>query len=129
MNDLKKKQEYLKSYTGMKLAISCIEAELKELYEISKSIKDMEYCKVKNLVTQIVELENKKIEETDNLLKKRKEIEEKIKKVKDENCQLLLKYRYLMNLTWEDVAEKMFFCYQYVFILHKKALGMINIDE
>ena len=73
----------------MKLSIKCIEEELKELYEISKSIKDMEYCKVKNLVTQIVDLENKKIKETDNLLKKRKEIEEKIRSVKDENCQLL----------------------------------------
>ena len=128
MKNIKEKQEYLKSYTQMKLSIKCIEEELKELYEISKSIKDMEYCKVKNLVTQIVDLENKKIKETDNLLKKRKEIEEKIRSVKDEKCQLLLKYRYLMNLTWEDVAEKMFFCYQYVFILHKKALGMIDIE-
>ncbi len=129
MKTIKEKQEYLKDYYRIKLSIKCIEDDLKELYEISNSIKNMEYDKVKNIVTQIIDLENKKILETDKLLKKRKEIEEKIKSVQDENCRLLLKYRYIMNLTWEEVAEKMYFCYQYVFILHKKALGMISIDE
>lgn len=128
MNTFKEKQEYLKDYYRTKLSIKCIEDDLKELYEISNSIKNIEYDKVKNIVVQIIDLENKKIAETDKLLKKRKEIEEKIKSVQDENCRLLLKYRYIMNLTWEEVAEKMYFCYQYVFILHKKALEMINID-
>lgn len=129
MNELLEKQEYLKSYSLIKRKISCIEDELQELYEVSSSIKNMEYDKVKDIVTKIVDLENEKLKETDNLLKQRKEIEEKIKAVEDENCKLLLKYRYIMNLTWEDVAEKMYFCYQYVFILHKKALRMISIDK
>ncbi|MDD2585488.1 MAG: hypothetical protein PHT79_06645 [Syntrophomonadaceae bacterium] len=50
-----------------------------------------------------------------------------ISAVEDERYQQLLKYRYIGGLTFEQIAEKMFYCPRYILRLHKKALEGITL--
>lgn len=63
----------------------------------------------------------------DALIDLRREIQGAIEKVPDENLQLLLTYRYIDGLTWEQVAEKMDCSRQWIFSLHGKALQKIEL--
>ena len=59
----------------------------------------------------------------------RREIEAAIEKVPDGAQRVLLEYRYLAGLTWEEIAVRMHYSYQWVCILHGRALKeLIVID-
>lgn len=59
----------------------------------------------------------------------RLEIEDAIAKVPDGAQRVLLEYRYLTGLTWEEIAVRMHYSYQWVCILHGRALKqLIAID-
>lgn len=75
-----------------------------------------------NAVEKMVDLQREINGEIDHLVDVRKEIGACIRKVKDDNLELLLEYRYIDGRTWEDIAERMGYSYQHVNRLHKKAL-------
>lgn len=56
----------------------------------------------------------------------RKEIEEAIGKVEDGALRVLLEYRYLAGLTWEQIAETLSYDYRWVLRLHSRALQAIE---
>ena len=43
--------------------------------------------------------------------------------ISDNTEKLILKYRYIEFLTWEEIAVKLGFTFQWVHVLHKKALN------
>ena len=66
-----------------------------------------------------------KLEEID----KRDEIFDAINQVKDPRAQVLLGYRYLDGLKWEEICVKMNYTWQWVHKLHIKALKEIEIVD
>ena len=59
----------------------------------------------------------------------REQVQKAIRSVKDQTLETLLEYRYIDGLTWEDLAEKMHYSYQWVCKLHGKALECIVLPE
>lgn len=55
------------------------------------------------------------------------DIRGKINDIDNLELRLLLNYRYIDGLTWELISVKMGFTFQWVHILHSRALGEIKI--
>lgn len=58
----------------------------------------------------------------------RMEISRKIEEVPDETESLLLRYRYIYGLKWEDISVKMGYTYHHVLKIHGKALRNFKMD-
>lgn len=84
---------------------------------------------VETSVEKILELKaelNAKIEE---LMALRQEVVDAIQTVPDGTLQLLLSRRYILGETWEKIAVAMNYTYQWVCVLHGRALKeLIVID-
>lgn len=79
-----------------------------------------------NAVEHIIELENKMNADIDRLIQIRNEIEKSISTLPSP-LDLLMRYKYIDGLTWEEIAVKMNYSYRNVCYLHGKALSKINI--
>lgn len=55
-----------------------------------------------------------------------KQVQSAIQTVPDETLQLLLELRYINGYTWEQIAVKMDYSYQWVCTLHGRALNQLN---
>lgn len=78
---------------------------------------------------KVVELERELDREIDRQVDERRLLEKAIQGVADERLRLLLEYRYFDQLSWEELAEKMNYCYQHVFRLHKQALQQLPLEQ
>ena len=58
----------------------------------------------------------------------RQEIHAALNQLEDENLKLLMEYRYIDGLTWEQVAEKMHYSWRHTCRLHGEALAKINMS-
>ena len=65
----------------------------------------------------------------DAAVEKRKEIETVIETLEDKTLQLLLRYRYIDGMTWEQIAVKMRYDYRWVLRLHGRALERLTIES
>lgn len=54
-------------------------------------------------------------------------VETAINSVKDDTLKRLLELRYINGYTWEQIAVKMNFSYQWVCVLHGRALAQIQV--
>lgn len=52
-----------------------------------------------------------------------------LEQLSDMTMRTVLEYRYLNGATWEQIAEKMGFTYQWVCSLHQKALKQLQFPE
>ncbi len=57
----------------------------------------------------------------------REQIEAVINTVTDDRCRDLLRYRYMNQLPWDQVAGRMCYCLRNVHRLHSKALSQVVI--
>lgn len=80
-----------------------------------------------DLITRIVDLEAELKEELPRVIDLRKEMETIIKQIDDDRLRLLLYYRYIDGLTWEEIAENLEVTSRSVFRLHARALDALNI--
>lgn len=78
---------------------------------------------------KVVALEQELDREIDRQVDERRNLEKAIRGVEDERLRLLLEYRYFDQLSWEELAQKMNYCYQHVFRLHKQALKAIDLEH
>lgn len=77
-------------------------------------------AKVDGLLEELRELVEKKLDI-------RREISRKIEEMGNETEGTLLRYRYIMGLSFEEIAVKMGYAYRHVLRLHGKALGTFKI--
>lgn len=63
----------------------------------------------------------------DALIALRDEISASIDAVEDDTLRQLLAYRYISKLTWEQVADKMGYCFRNVYRLHNRALTYVRM--
>lgn len=65
----------------------------------------------------------------DRLIGERDAIEHAIETLSDSRQRTVLRLRYLDGLKWEEVAERMCYCLQWVFKLHRKALEQLRKED
>lgn len=76
---------------------------------------------------KVLEIDEEINREIDELQTVRQEIRAALNQLEDENLKLLMEYRYIDGLTWEQIAEKMDYSRQWVTSLHGTALLKIEL--
>ena len=77
---------------------------------------------------KVLEIDVEINREIDKLQIVRQEIRNTLNQLEDENLKLLMEYRYIDGLTWEQVAEKMHYSWRHTCRLHGEALAKINMS-
>lgn len=118
-----------------------IERDMEELQrwksraeKITSSVSDMpkggnQGDRLQLAVDRICELEERLNGKIDAAVKRRKEMEAAIATVEDRTLQLLLRYRYIDGMTWEQIAVKMNYDYRWTLRLHERALTRLTIES
>lgn len=78
-----------------------------------------------NAVNKLVDLEKSTDAKMAELLDLRMEIRKTIGQVEDAKQMLILRYRYMDFMKWEDIAEKMDYSLKSVYRIHSAALNSI----
>ena len=78
---------------------------------------------------KVLEIDVEINREIDEMQIARKEIRETLNQLEDESLKLLMEYRYIDGMTWEQIAVKMHYGFQWVCKLHGKALSSIILKE
>lgn len=83
--------------------------------------------RVEEAVVRIVELEDEINAEIGRLMQLKQDIGIAIRSVNSMECETLLEMRYLTFLGWEDIAMQLDYSHDYIYHLHRKALGLVRI--
>lgn len=130
------KKEYLNRYRSLDRKINRLLEELERWQSLATKITpcyslmpkgNSNSDKLQTAVDNIIELQDVLNKKTDKYIDMRKDIDKAIDTVEDDTLQLLLCYRYIDNLTWEQVAVKMNYSYMQVCRLHGKALSKVRL--
>jgi hypothetical protein len=81
---------------------------------------------MENAVVRIVVAENELNDAIERFINIKKDINETLDLMDNENERILLELRYLCFNSWEEIAVKMNICVSYTFELHKNALKSLN---
>lgn len=76
---------------------------------------------------KVLEIEEEINQEIDELQIVRQEIRNTLNQLEDENLKLLMEYRYIDGMTWEQIAVKMHYSYMQICRLHGRALKTIML--
>ena len=82
--------------------------------------------RMEDTVVRLIEAERALDREIDAFLDVKQEIHQTIALVADADCRLLLELRYLSMKRWEDIAGEMQMCRTSVYLLHRRALDMVE---
>lgn len=133
-------KQYLKQAYRLNELIQSNKQELDDLRELASSVPGIDYAKDKvqtspsgdagftNIVAKIIELENAINADTERMLSLKLEIRETINAVQDNDEKLLLKYRYLNFMSWDDVCSYMQVSMRTAHRIHAAALQNIKVD-
>lgn len=77
---------------------------------------------------KVLEIDEEIKREIDELQTVRQEIRAALNQLEDENLKLLMEYRYIDGLTWEQIAVKMNYCWRQVCRKHGQALTQITMS-
>lgn len=80
-------------------------------------------------VIKKVDLENQIKQEIADLIDLRKQIHDAIDAVSDLNQKLVLRYRYIENYSWEQVADNLNYSMTSIYEFHRKGLKNIVIPQ
>jgi len=126
-------KEYLQRAYRLDKLIESEERELSRLRALSERVNapDMSRERVtggeagnkrENIILKMIEQEKRINDTIEQLVEVRADIRAKIELVNDDTQRLLLVYRYIDHMTWESIAEKIHYTYQWVHKLHARAL-------
>lgn len=76
---------------------------------------------------KVLEIDEKINQEIDELQTVRQEIRAALNQLEDESLKLLMEYRYIDGMTWEQIAVEMHYSYMQICRLHGKALKTIML--
>ena len=125
-----KKKEYLWRYQNAKRKEAEINEEIMQL-RIDKMVPSLVQDgmphgfgggDLSGYAARLDELMRELYEQMEKKITIRLEISRKIEEMQDETESLLLRYRYIQGLKWEDIAVKMEYSWQHVHKIHGKAL-------
>lgn len=133
-----KAKQYLQQAFKINEIIDSKIEELKELQIMSTSLPGTDFsqervqksksheAKFTKYVISIVDLEKKIDEEMAQLMELKIEIREKINQVEDSKRRLVLLYRYINFMMWEEIADKMSYSIKQLHRIHNDALTDIS---
>ena len=78
--------------------------------------------KLSSVISEIIDLENGLTNDIQNLMTLKQKITLEIDSIQDDDYKLLLTLRYLNYKTWEQIAVEMGYTYQWIHMLHSRAL-------
>jgi DNA-directed RNA polymerase specialized sigma subunit len=134
-------KQYLKQAYRLNELIESDVQELDRLRDLASSISssqfsDMPHSASRNTeapfvkyVGRIIEMEQKIKSEIDRYVDLQNEIRETINKLKNNDEKLLLRYKYIFFMTWEEVAEKMNVSMRTVHRIHGNALNNLQVPK
>lgn len=127
-----KAKEYLRRAYNLDKFIDACLVELSNLRECRNTIRSLDYSRDKiqtspgnnmeNIIIKIVDMENMINDKIDQLGDLKNEIRSDINKLPDETDRLVLTYKYICFLSWEEIAVKMGYSYRNIHRVHAKAL-------
>ena len=129
------KKQYLKQGYRINLEIESKKEVLAELRANLDGLKAIQLSEklqggqipsdnnIVNRMSKIIEMEK----QITQLYDFQVELSEKIDKMKDPNEKLVLRYRYVLNLTWDQIADKMCYSLMNVHRIHKRALNNFKL--
>jgi len=127
-------KQYLRQAYHLNELINSHIKELEQLRLISTSVPSTDFSKervqggqlpgdrISNIIAKIVDLEKQINDEIDHFVDLKKEIHDAIDAVKNPKERLVLRYRYIEFLTWEQTAERMNYSIMQVHRIHSNAL-------
>lgn len=129
------KKDYLRSYQSIAREIEQKQFSLSKLIDsrdrITTILSDMPKGngnKDKMIICdEIIDLQVDLKEKLKSAMKLRIDIKNKIEEIEDIDRRIVLSYRYIDNLKFDDIAEKMNFSVRTVFYLYDKGIKDINI--
>lgn len=129
------KKDYLRSYQSIAREIEQKQFSLSKLIDsrdrITTILSDMPKGngnKDKMIICdEIIDLQVDLKEKLKSAMKLRIDIKNKIEEIEDIDRRIVLSYRYIDNLKFYDIAEKMNFSVRTVFYLYDKGIKDINI--
>lgn len=80
-------------------------------------------------IEKIIELEHKIDQEIDLYVNLKDQIRTVIAKVEDPNEQLVLRYRYVHNYTWEQIGDRLYADRTTVYRWHSNALRHVSLPD
>lgn len=131
---IEEKKDYLRQFQKLNREIEQKQFSLSKLIDsrdrITTILSDMprggesdRMC----ICDDIIDMQEDLKEKLTEAMRIRNDIQNKIDVVEDIDERIILNYRYIDNLKFEDIAERMSFSTRSVFYLHDKALKNINI--
>jgi hypothetical protein len=131
----KEKIEYLKRYSVCYKEIERLYEEKERLTsirdKITQTLSDMPKGSngdKSNVADSIIELDYQIEYEVAKWIRTGDRIKNIMESVQDDNLKLLLRYRYINNMKFEEIAVKMGYCWKQIHRLHNNALNAIEIN-
>ncbi len=85
--------------------------------------------KMERIIVRILELESSINEDIDNLVELKKEIQNVLSLIENEDYRILLEKRYLYRQPWDVIAYDMGYGVDNIYKLHGKALKEVKVPE
>lgn len=124
-------KEFLGRYRMLNIEIAAKREQADSIRELAESVSHFSNAgghnggngdRVGRYVAKLVDLENEIIVQTDRLVELKREIEDFIAAVDNPTLRQLLTLKYINDLTWEQVAERLNKSWRHTMRLHKIAL-------
>lgn len=134
-------KQYLKQAYRLNDLIKSNQQELADLRLLSDGVPGIDYSKERvqsspsqdapfvHIVCKIIELENEINAEINRMVSLKLEIRSVINAVQDHDERLLLKYRYLNFMQWDDICEHMQVSMRTAHRIHAAALANVQIPK
>ncbi len=135
MTDIQRKKNYLTRYHGISIEIDQLRFSLDRLQDkaerVTSIIRDMPSGGVgediSDIIAKKIELESKVKELLTEALNVRLEIENIIKLISNPEYRAILRYKYIENMTFEEIAEKTMYSNRNIYYMHDKAIKELTI--
>ena len=133
-----KAKKYLEQRFYIKAKIKANKDELERLRELAESMPSSDWSReggnitgfaadrIGNAVAKIVDLESAINDEIAGFVDLEHDIRKRITALNDDPLRLVLQKRYINFQTWEQIAEDLNFSFQWIHILHKRALNEVE---
>ena len=82
--------------------------------------------RLEDAIVKIVDYQNELVEDMNRLVELKKEIADVISKVPNQEQQIILEKRYLLQLPWEQIAVDLFISNPHVFRKHDAAIEAVE---
>lgn len=99
---------------------------ISSLHDTEKVKTSLNPNQLSGLVAKMVDLENEINMEIDKLYSLKNDIMRSINLIDNKDYQVLLNLRYLNFLTWEEIADKMWYNVRHIYRLHKQAIKIFK---